>query len=590
MNTPEKEKLLTKESINKAVFVRAMAEMMMTLTSDQIKIPTKYREQVIVVKDILKNDASGLVNALLDFAITASMVSFSIETDNQDLTALFTEWLEDLNSDLRGQIPTGIEALAKEYLRERWKGSSFLLMRTIWEDKNGFILPTKLWFVNGEDITIDNGNNDASIIGQEKYSLKVGNNKYKSLPSNKNEILYVQKPYESWGTTYPVPFLIRRGLYRNMRLMDMIASKSEYIIGKALEYLLLLKKGTEQTALANQAEFIYSQDDLAKIKKQMEELIADRKTIPGTPTYATNFDTEIQHLIPDYSMALKQELYAPIERRLLSGLGLVDILQGVASTRRESTLNPRPFISEVQSGIDGFKMMLTDILYTIVELNKDKHPKHVGSIQKVHNSPIEAFMTKDMEEHFKNLYDRGLISKRTYAEMTSDIDFDIEITRREHEEEVVDVMYPPVIINNEKDPNDPGGTLKPEAPYKKEPKVPKEEAKVYEEAPYKTVDDLPSNVTNVLPKEAQRLWMRVFNESFPKGEDYARKVAWTVVKRIYKKSGDKWVQKKKVKGADGNFLDLSTASVDDLLKIQELELKNIQLELAKKLLKNDEEQ
>ena len=237
-------------------------------------------------------------------------------------------------------------------------------------------------------------------------------------------------------------------------------------------------------------------------------------------------------------------------------------------------------------------MLLTDILYTIIELNKSKHPKHTGSIQKVHNSPIEQFMTKDIEDHFKNLYDRGLISMRTYAEMSSDIDFDIEVTRREHEKEVKEVMYPPVITNVEKDANDPKGDLKPPAPpaEKKDIKKPAEEAKVYEESPYKTTKDLPSNVTNVLPPSAQSIWMRVFNESYPKGEDYARKVAWTVVKRMFKKVGDKWVQKKKVKGSDGNFLDLSTASVDDLLKIQELELKNVQLELAKKLLKNEEEQ
>jgi acetylornithine/succinyldiaminopimelate/putrescine aminotransferase len=43
--------------------------------------------------------------------------------------------------------------------------------------------------------------------------------------------------------------------------------------------------------------------------------------------------------------------------------------------------------------------------------------------------------------------------------------------------------------------------------------------------------------------------MRVFNESYPKGEDYARKVAWSVVKKLYKKEGDKWVPKKKAKAS-----------------------------------------
>jgi len=593
MNTPQKDKELTKKSIDKAVFVRAMAEVMMNLTSDQIKIPKEYRNQVLSVKELLKSDTSGLVNSLLDFAISCALVNYSVETNNRSLTELFNDWLNSINDDLRGQIPTGINALAKEYFRERWKGSSFIILRSIWENKNGFIVPTKLWFVNGEDIVIDDKSQDTFVIGKEKYLLQINRKEQKQIPVGRSEKIFVQKPYESWGTSYPIPFIIRRGIFKNLKLLDILATKGEYIIGKALEYLLLLKKGSENLALANQSEFIYSSEDLKTIKTQLEDLITDRKNIAGTPTYATNFDTEIEHLIPEYEKALKQELYTPMERRLLAGLGLIDVLQGIASTRRESTLNPRPFIAEVSSGIEDFKMILSDILETIIELNKDSHPKYIGQIRKVHSTPIAQFITDDMRDQFKDMYDRGVISKQTYVEVVGDLDLVVEVDRRSLEtEDINKIMYPPVIKNEEVAPNAPldnDEVPKPDG----EDDISDEEQAIVEVGKYDSIDDLPDNVKNVLPRSAQSIWLETFNKTYPKGEDYARKVAWTVVKKLYKKVGDKWLPRKKVKSSFGS-VELSSENVDSLLidvaKLQDIELKLAQLKLTKKLLAEEEKQ
>ena len=72
-----------------------------------------------------------------------------------------------------------------------------------------------------------------------------------------------------------------------------------------------------------------------------------------------------------------------------------------------------------------------------------------------------------------------------------------------------------------------------------------ESGKVYEEAPYDTIKDLPKNVTNVMSKTLQKVWMEVFNKAYPNGEDYARKAAWTVIKKIAEKNKDgRWVKKK----------------------------------------------
>ena len=586
MNTKEKEIELTKRAIDRGAFVKAMADVLFNTNTDMVKVPTKYRDRVLVVKEILTSDVSGLINSLLDFAISCALVNYSVETTNQNLTLMFEDWLKNINSELRGKIPVGISALAKEYFRERWKGSSFLILRTIWEEQNGFTVPTKLWFVTGEDIIIDN-KSETVAIGTEKYLLKTSSKTQINIPVSKNEMIFVQKPYDSWGTSYPIPFIIRRGIFRNLMLMGILASKVEFIVGKALEYLLLLKKGTENLALAGQSEFTYSAEDLTKVKEQLQTVLTDRRDVPGVPTYATNFDTDIQHLIPEYDKALKQELYTPIERRLLAGIGLVDILQGIASTRKESVLNPRPFIAEVQSGVEDFKKMLTDIMQEMIKLNSVKHPKYTGQIIKIHSTPITHFVTDELRTQIRSAYDRGAISKQTYAEIVGEVDFSVEVERRKGEEgEINEIMYPPVIQNLEVGPDTPNltETLTETTPDKTGPEAKNYKAdietseQVLEGAPYKTINDLPDNVKNVLPQAAQSIWMRVFNESYPKGEDYARKVAWSVVKRLYKKVGDKWVPKKKVKGS---------TDVNDIMSELELELKQTQLKLAKRLLKEE---
>ena len=73
--------------------------------------------------------------------------------------------------------------------------------------------------------------------------------------------------------------------------------------------------------------------------------------------------------------------------------------------------------------------------------------------------------------------------------------------------------------------------------------------------PYDTLEDLPDNVRNVLPKHAQEIYQAAFNNAWDeyknpadrKGdasrEETAHKVAWTAVKQQYEKNGDEWCKK-----------------------------------------------
>ncbi len=565
-----------------------LVDLMAFFQTETIKIPDKYRDKVIAVKEVLEDDTSGLVNTVLDFGITCALVDYRIETDNENLTEILNDWLGKVNLNINADsdvksIPTGLEALAKEYFRERWKGSSHLLLRTFWEEEKGLNLPTTLFFVDGEDIKCSPTDKEGAVVlGAEKYKLRIGTDTAKDLPlpNDENEKIFVQKPFESWGVREPIPWLIRKGLYRNLKFFTLMSSKGEYIVGKALEYLFAIYKGSERLFLDGQVT--YGPEDLKTVSDDLAKLVQDKKNSAGLPSYATQWDTKFEHIIPDYSKAVNDAIYSPIEKRLLSGLGLVDIVEGTSSSRRESILNPKPFIAEVNQGVKDFKALLRDIIQYIIVTNSSKHPKWMSAKIEVHSSPTKEFMNKDIKQLLRSIYDRGSLSKRTLVEVVGELNYDLEKEYRKKEKADGDekLMFAPVIQNNPKGAttnNVPAAKLGPEAKNFTQATCKKcqeeflieeanevddgvlecpncgeelkeddiiEGAKVFEQAPYNTIQDLPKQLQH-LPAGAKTLWMKVFNESYPKGEDYARKVAWSVVKKTYKKVGDKWTKKSK---------------------------------------------
>jgi len=571
-----------------------LSDMISIAQRETIVIPSNFRDQVLKIKDLLKSDTSGLVNSLLDFAVNCALVEYKVEAKNENLTNLFNDWLGTINADKRGKIPVGIKALAKEYFRERWKGGSFPLLRTFWNKQGDFLLPTSLFFVDSEDIIIKDINGETVIIGEEKYELRISKDKSISLPATSNEMIFIQKPFSSWGTEYPTPFLIQRGVFINMQMIDILEKKGEYVVSQALEHLMLVKKGAKELALSGRPEFIYSEEDLAKIKQDFADLANKRRTSKGISTYITNFDTEIEHIIPEYRRALEEELYAPIERRILAGLGLIEVVEGISSNRREAILNPKPFISEIRTGIEDFKLLLDDLLQTIAEKNKFEHRKYTKVPIRIANTPINQFVTRDLLEHLRSAYDRGILSKQTYAEMVSQVDYSIEVDRRKIEDKNKHqiIMYPPIIQNREADIS----------PLEEEP-IPKEEEENilpdrkgpesknfqgdFEQAPYNQISELPDNIKNVMNKSLQRIWMHIFNNAYKqyKNEDTARKVAWSALKKIAEKGPNgKWHRKTK-----GN-LEKSGIDIQQILEIAKLDIASKQSQLLNKLLGIEEEE
>jgi cation transport regulator len=65
--------------------------------------------------------------------------------------------------------------------------------------------------------------------------------------------------------------------------------------------------------------------------------------------------------------------------------------------------------------------------------------------------------------------------------------------------------------------------------------------------PYVTVEDLPDSVRDHLPPHAQEIYLAAFNKAWrqhagdPDIEPTVHRIAWSAVKRRYRKAGDEWV-------------------------------------------------
>jgi hypothetical protein len=551
-----------------------LGDMISYYATEEIRTPVGFHQQVAKVKHVLISDTSGIVNSMLDFAINAATVDYIVETENQELNTIVDYWLNNINIGILGRVPIGIKALSKEYYRERWKNSSLIVLRSTWEDVDisgtQFYLPTKMWFVDGANVEVKNEDKDMRIIGTEEYSLKITEKLTKKLPIGKDEKIFVQKPFNSWTDLYPVPFLIQRGLWKNLMLYDLINTKGEKVVGRALEYLMLMKKGSEQLAMKGDPDYVYGTDELKAIKDNFKTMLFNAKTEAGTPTYVTNFDTSLDHIIPEYSKVLNAGLYENVEKRLLAGLGLIDIVEGTSSTRRESLLNPKPFITETENGIKDFIALLSDIIVTIKKENINKHKKYMNEKIELHYHPIKQFVTDTIRDHFRSCYDRGILSKQTYAEIVGQVDFDIEIARRnaEKKNKTDEICYPPIIQNKEEQiykdetftkeptPKIPDNKLKKDdippdktGPEKINYKANEEEpydgsdqefvealqefSKVFEQSPYQRNEDLPPAVQKY-SNEKQKAFRDAFNNSLKqyKNETIAFKVAWAILKKI----------------------------------------------------------
>jgi hypothetical protein len=535
----------------------------------EITVSDKFHDRCGYVNDIMDNDITGIVGTIVDYSInSASEAKFRVECaeDSESLEDLLNTWLERININING-VPTGLQELAKEYYKERWAGSSLCLLRVDkWEKitirANSITAPTVLYFVNGSSVYIKRTNPKHFKLGTDKYFLDE-DEKSNPIPSKANEQIVIQKPFGRWFTEYPTPYLVKQGVYKNWKAIQILQNKGNEVITKILPYLFLMQKGTENMYLQDKGQ--YTDPDLKTMvdnfKEALERFNREGGRLPAT---GVPFDQKYEHLIPDLLPILREELYSQGSRSILSGLGFVDVIQGISSTRKESVLNPKPFIAEVNAGVDGFKSILMDVINLIIVENKLDHKKLFSDNNelKIVASPLKINV-ETLIDSLRSAFVYGTISIKTYQEILGiDPEQELERMKKEMTDGLRDIYYPHLIQNTEKDP-DTNVSVPPKVTKKQEEKQVEKEKKPenmqeaeeqveegiikddLEIAPY-TKENHPKYLDKY-PSDAVDVWITTFNESLPKGEDYAFPVAWTVMKkylkRHYNKEGDKWVKK-----------------------------------------------
>jgi cation transport regulator ChaB len=414
-------------------------------------IPTTYPEQCQAVKALLIDDVTGLIGSLTNFAVSSAKVDFSIETDNATFNAVLKEWLDTVNIDF-GTVPMGIKALAEQYYMERWQGSSFAVLQIAKWEKFGntdLLLPTKMFFVDGSSIHAEDVEAENSNLSIDSYKYFVGES---DVPiSSKSAVM--NRPYCRWHDKYPTPYLMSRGIYQNAEIIKSLKNKETEILDQIIPYLLLAKKGSEALSLNGKT---YTQTELQSIANQFQDLMTELKSVNlgdkqiKSPIRVTNFDEDLKHFIPDLSSIFNTALFEQAERNIMSGLGFIDVVQGISNTRRESTLNPKVFIQEVNAGVESFKEILRQLL-VLIKYKNESHIKYTNSELYVCSSPVKSFMTAEFLDNIRLLYTHGGLSKKTYTELVGGVDYDTEKFRRVREAKSGDeyTMYPQLTVNNE---------------------------------------------------------------------------------------------------------------------------------------------
>jgi len=529
-------------------------------------IPSEFHGQANAIKELMTDDVSGLVQSLTDFQVGAANVNWYIKTGNPTLDNIMAQWLDSINSEFNGKVPSGIKALASEYYKERWKGASFPVLKILgWGEVEGFKLPTKMAFVDGGNVYSGLDKKVSEFVNLEDQSYFLGSKKDKVNILDRGCI--ITKPFSRWYDEYPQIYLIKNGVYHNWKLLWILKDKQSQVLEQVMPYLMQVLKGTE--GLAVNKNINYDDTQLKRVVGQMEELMEkmndlhfEGKRKNKTPLRVSQFDEEIKHLIPDLKTILNVELSSGFEKGILAGLGFIDIADAVSSSRRESILNPKAFIQEVNNGIgasqdgSGFAQVLKDLMFVIKKQN-DERPKYTNLNMRVLHSQPQIFMDKDFRDFLLSLYNRGSISKKTLIEVAGNQVYQEELEQRKDEAKsgAEYFLYPPVTQNQEaaggndylgsknsdpeKDMKVPAEKLGPDA------KLKYNKASVFfdglEGSPYTSIAKLPDTVKKAIPSlKEQRKWLAVFNSAYnyflgktgdtKKAEVYGFKVAYSQTK------------------------------------------------------------
>jgi len=530
----------------------------------KVQIPSDFFGQVDAVDRILKNDRSSLIRTLYNFMINAATVNYEFDTGNTNFDERLKFWKENLNSGVAEDIPSGLRALSEQYFRERWR-SSFLILNIQFESVDGWMIPTKMWFMDGGNVRVEG---DTTTLGGYKYYI--GRKTGKQLKSIITRKILVRKPYNMWYDQVPTPYLVSNGALYHALNKELVLDKQSDLMAEVIPLMFLSKLGNDVTAKeGNLPTGPELKDHERKIKEMQEAYKAG--TTGGFNAGTFPYDVDFKQHVPEVKNIMDEALLKPSDRNILSAMGMIE-MEGFAKSRQETVLNPKVMVEEVVDAVLDWRDMLNEVAKMTLEINKQKHPKDTNRAIRVVPGLIRAFLTNDDKVLIRSAFDRGSIGHEDFVAI---LPFDWETTMKrriaERDSGLDEKLYPHIIMNQEQHPNDPDidpESTKENAPEKKktEKDVETSEIEDFEKlpriqsiiegktdqelilAPYDNIDQLPDSVKNVLPIPAQIIFLRVVNQALKDGksEEEAFKLAWGVIKKSYRppKGDEKKWQKK----------------------------------------------
>jgi len=484
--------------------------------SQKIKVSGSYHGQMGQIKSLLKNDKTALISTILEFMVHSATVNYDFDAQNKNLNTALESWTKNLNKDVNIDIPKGLRNFTEQYMRERLT-SSMNVVRIKWAEIDGYWLPSRMWLMDGASIYIKNTKGN---LNTNKYYLgKPGKNNI--IETSENETVLIRKPYNQWYDAYPTPYLVKKGaLYHAIFKLQTLERISE-VVNTAFPYQFFIKMGTEQAINQGKAP---SEEMLRAQLKAFQDKTSDLSTHQFAKGLAGAFpaDVNFEELIPSYDKVLNDKILAPIDRNIMSALGMIE-LKGFAQNREEMILNPKVLVEEVVECVNDYTDFLDSIMDLIKEKNKAKYTSN-GTID-VSSGAIESFVTDDMRNLIRSLYDRGLVSMQDALEDTTSLNFKTQVKKRKQENklELTELMYPrktqnmdveeqPEQINDKKE--DTTEDKKKDSP----------EAKNYKDAeliitPMKTVRSIPEEIKKNLTKAQQQKFRKNFNIALKAGKE-----------------------------------------------------------------------
>lgn len=482
------------------------------LQNSKINVSSEFHNQVDQIKKLLKNDTTALVSTILEYMIHAATVDIDFQTSNSTLSNLLMDWKKNLNRNLGIDIPSGLRSFTEQYFRERLK-SSLLAVRIKWENKNGYIIPSKMWVMDGGSVYAENDN---ATLTSTKYYLGKPSEHNEYFKNNSGESTIIRKPYNQWYDLYPTPYLVKKGTLYHALFKQVILERQAEIIKTAFPYQLLIKVGTD-AALKKHAP---SDQDLTNLLTQFQTLKDEYDTKDLSKGLAGAFphDVNLEELMPDYKKGLDQDITKGVDKNILSSLGMIE-LRGFSSNREESILNPKVLVEEIVDAVNDYTEMLTDIVELVKEKNSNKY--NINSKVEVVPGTIKAFVTDEMRSMIRSWYDRGLVSYQDGLESTTSLNFNTQAIKRDNEVKLNlnTRMYPRQVQNQENNITDisPNNEDVPDDKKKDTP-----EAQNYKNASecfniteeFEGIYSIPNEIRNELSEKEQKVFYKAFNEKW----------------------------------------------------------------------------